>query len=169
LSADVPAELAEKYFTASQVLPYSEEASAAIARRLLHWVLAAKAGAGHGGLADQIRHAAASPALPAYLKEALELLVRLAKLEPDSPKSYRPDALVPVAEGEAEWLLDVLQTLFDFYYVQPARLRRKLNALAERITPPPPRTIETQAIGSSAPPGDMAAHGSAVEEAGDEN
>ena len=34
LSADVPAELASEYWTASQILPYSEEASAAISRSL---------------------------------------------------------------------------------------------------------------------------------------
>jgi len=35
LSDDVPADLAADYWTASQILPYSEEASAAISRRLL--------------------------------------------------------------------------------------------------------------------------------------
>ena len=46
LSEHVPAELAAEYWTASQVLPFSEEASAAMSRRLLQRVLSWKAGAG---------------------------------------------------------------------------------------------------------------------------
>jgi hypothetical protein len=62
--------------------------------------------------------------------------VRVAGLEPDSVKSFRPDALVAAADGEAEWLLDVLQGLVEFQYVQPARLRRKRYAIEERLAPP---------------------------------
>jgi hypothetical protein len=136
LSEDVPAELAAEYWTAAQVLVYSEEASAAISRRLLQRVLAARAGAGYGGLAEQIQRAVASPAMPDYLKEALETLAKVAKLESGTAKSYRCDALAPVSDGEAEWFLDVLKPLFEFYYVQPARLRRKRYAIEERIAPP---------------------------------
>jgi hypothetical protein len=135
LSSDVPEDLAAQYLAADQVLPYSEEASAAISRRLLHRVLASQACVGSGGLADQIHRALASPAMPDYLKEALETYVRIADLEPDTAKSYRPDALLPAAEGEAEWLQDVVQHLVDFYYVQPARLRRKRYAVEERMAP----------------------------------
>jgi hypothetical protein len=140
LSEDVPAKLASEYWAASQVLPYSEEASAAISRRLLQRVLATQAGAGYGGLAEQIRRAVASPTMPLYLKEALETLARIAGLEADQPKSFRCDALSPANEGEAEWLLDVLRPLFEFYYVQPARLRRKRYALEERLAPAAPAT-----------------------------
>lgn len=138
LSEDVPAELAAEYLAASQILAYSEQASAAISRRLLHKVLAAQSGAGYGGLADQIRRAVSSPALPPYLKEALQTYVQVVQLGSDSTRSYRPEALVPLAVGEADWLLDLLQPLFEFYYVQPAKLRRKQDALEERIAPPPP-------------------------------
>ena len=57
LSDDVPADYAAEYHTASQVIFYSSEASAAISRRSLHRFLATKVHAGHGGLADQIRQA----------------------------------------------------------------------------------------------------------------
>jgi hypothetical protein len=137
LSEDVPADLAAEYWTASQVLVYSEEASAAISRRLLQRVLTNQAGAGYGGLAEQIARAIASPTMPPYLKEGLETLVKVAGLEAGQPKSYRCDALLPVNEGEAEWLLDILKPLFEFYYVQPARLRRKRYAVEERLTPLP--------------------------------
>jgi hypothetical protein len=137
LSEDVPADMAAEYWTAAQVLPYSEEASAAISRRLLQRVLSAKAGAGYGGLADQIKRAVASPTMPDYLKAALTTLTRLAKLEAHHAKSYRCDALAPVNQGEAQWLLEVLKPLFEFYYVQPALVARMRRPIEERLTPPP--------------------------------
>ena len=137
LSDDVPADLAADYWAAAQVLPFSEEASAAISRRLLQRVLAAKAGAGYGGLADQIKRALASPSMPGYLKEALETLVKLAKLESHEAKSYRCDALAGVNEGEAKWLLEVLKPLFEFYYVQPALVARMRRPIEDRLSPPP--------------------------------
>lgn len=141
LSPDVPADFAADYHAACQVLFYSPEASAAISRRLLHRFLATQVHAGHGGLADQIRQAAISPALPAYLKQALQKLSRVAKLEPDSVKSLRPEAMSPVEPGEVEWLLDVLQPLFDLYFVQPARMQRKQDALEEKLAPPAPLVV----------------------------
>ena len=133
LSDEVPPEFANEYLAACQVVAYSPEASAALSRRLLHRFLSARTSAGSGGLAQQIEKAARSTELPPYLKEALRTLARVAKIEADSEKSKRPEALTPVEPGEAEWLLDVLQPLFELYFVQPARLQRRQNALEEKI------------------------------------
>jgi hypothetical protein len=135
LSDDVPAHYATEYHVAAQILSYSPEASAAVARRLLHRFLAEQVQAGSGGLAEQIRQTEGSPELPLYLEEALRTFSRVAKLEFGSGKSERPEALTPVEPGEAEWLLDILQPLFELYFVQPARLRRKQSALEEKIGP----------------------------------
>lgn len=145
LSAEVPPEYADEYHTACRVLPHSPEASAAISRRLLHRFLAAKTYAGHGGLADQIRQVVASPDLPPYLKQGLQVLARVAKLDPASPKSQHPEALTPAEPGEAEWLLDVLESLFEFYFVQPARMKQKQAALEEMLAPPPASSADSPA------------------------
>lgn len=133
LSEDVPADLAVEYHTAARILADSPEASAAISRRLLHRFLASYAGAGGGGLADQVRRAAASEEMPPYLRDALRTLSRVAGLDSDGNKSLHPEALTAPGPGEPEWLLDVLQSLFELYFVQPAHMRRKLDALEERI------------------------------------
>lgn len=135
LSDDVPAEFADEYLAAAQILCYSPEAAAAIGRRLLQRVLSDRVGLGAGALAGQISGTEGSPELPLYLEEALQAYARIAKLEPGGSKSLHPEALTPVEPGEAEWLLDVLQPLFELYFVQPARLRRKQAALEERIGP----------------------------------
>jgi hypothetical protein len=133
LAEDVPAELAAEYLAASQIIAYSPEASAAVSRRLLHRFLATHTGAGSGGLANQIEKVVRSTELPAYLKDALQTLSRIARLQPGSEKSRRPELLAPVEPGEAEWLLDVLHPLFELYFVQPARVQRQQNALEEKI------------------------------------
>lgn len=135
LSEYVPAELAAEYWTASQVLPFSEEASAAISRRLLQRVLSWKAGAGYGGLATQVERAIASPTMPEYLKEALATYAKLAKLEAHDVKSFRCDTLTRVNEGEALWLLELLKPLFEFYYVQPALVGLMRRPIEEKLTP----------------------------------
>ena len=155
LSDDVPAEFAAEYLAACQIISYSPEASAAISRRLLHRFLAAHTGAGSGGLAQQIDKAARSTELPPYLKDALHTLSRVAKISPDSEKSRRPEVLSPVEPGEAEWLLDVIQPLFELYFVQPARLQRQQDALEEKIgalaASEAPASLEDQAGGSAEP------------------
>jgi hypothetical protein len=135
LSDDIPRELEAEYRTAARILADSPEASAALSRRLLQRFLTTHVGACGGGLAEQVRRAADSERMPPYLSEALRTLSMVAKLESDANKSLRPEALTAVEPGEPEWLLDILQSLFDLYFVQPARLRRKLDALEERIGP----------------------------------
>jgi len=142
LSEDVPPEYADDYHVAAQILVYSPEASAAVGRRLLHRFLAEEAGAGSGELVDQIANTADSPELPGYLEEALRTYARLAKLEPGAGKSRQPEALTAVEPGEADWLLDVLQPLFELYFVQPAHLRRKQAALEERLHTSPTEPTE---------------------------
>jgi hypothetical protein len=135
LSEDVPSEFSAEYHTASRILADSPEASAAISRRLLHRFLASHVGAGGGGLAEQVRRAADSEQIPPYLDEALRALSRVAKFSSEGHKSLHPEALTAPEPEEPEWLLDVLQSLFELYFVQPARMRRRLDALEERIGP----------------------------------
>jgi hypothetical protein len=135
LSADIPAGLAAEYHTAAQVLAYSPEAAAAIGRRLLSGFLADYLDAGDDGLAEQIEAVLTSALLPPYLKDALATWADVAKLDPDQTKSALPQTLVAVEPGEAEWLLDVLDLLFELHFELPARMQRKVDALEEQIGP----------------------------------
>lgn len=48
-------------------------------------------------------------------------------------KSLSTGAIVDVEPGEAEWMLDVLEGLFDFYFVQPDILQKKKDALNKKL------------------------------------
>jgi hypothetical protein len=157
LSPDVPVDYADDYHAACQVYSYSPQSTAALGRRLLQHLLADKAGAGDGDLVDQIRHAVLGADMPGYLKQGLQMYSRLAKLDSAPSKSVHPEALARVEPGEAEWLLDVLQSMFDLYFVQPARLQRKQDSIEEMITPPSPAVSEEEPASAAAAGTDTAA------------
>ena len=48
-------------------------------------------------------------------------------------KDTNTGEIVEVEPGEAEWLLDVLEGLFDFYFVQPATATPKRDALNVKL------------------------------------
>jgi hypothetical protein len=48
-------------------------------------------------------------------------------------KSKSTGEVVDVEPGEAEWLLDVLEGLFGFYFVEPATLEQKRNELNAKL------------------------------------
>ena len=133
LSDDVPASLAADYHTAAQIIFYSSEASAALGRRLLHRFLGEYLGAQQVELGPRVRGVLTAAEVPPYLKQALRTLLHVAKLDDGSRKSLEPEALTPAEPGEADWLLDALQALFEHYFVQPARMQRKLSLLEEQV------------------------------------
>ena len=51
----------------------------------------------------------------------------------DSVGTRHTGEVIDVEPGEAEWLLDTLEGLFDFYFVQPAILERKRAALNKKL------------------------------------
>ena len=48
-------------------------------------------------------------------------------------KSEKTGEILSVESGEAELNLDVLEALFDFYFVQPTVVRKKKAALDEKL------------------------------------
>ena len=48
-------------------------------------------------------------------------------------KSAHTGEVIEVEPGEAEWLLETLEGFFDFYFVQPAKLEKKRDALNKKL------------------------------------
>jgi hypothetical protein len=99
----VPAPIASDYNEACLVLADSPKASAALARRCLQQLLRAAPALGHGG-------------------GALEW-----------PPGAGAADLVDVTPADAERMLDALVSMFDIYYVQPARLEEQRRAVKARL------------------------------------
>jgi hypothetical protein len=71
--------------------------------------------------------------LPSHLSGAIDAIRNIGNFAAHPIKSDSTGNIVDVEEGETEWILDVLEQLFDFYYVSPARTKAKKNALNAKL------------------------------------
>lgn len=133
----VPIEVPDPYkrdFTeACDVLDLSPKASAALSRRNLQAVLKDKAGTKKKDLADQITELIAIGHIPTHIQEGLDAVRNIGNFAAHPIKSTSTGEIVPVEPGEAEWNLDVLESLFDFYFVQPALTAKHRAALDAKL------------------------------------
>ena len=130
---EVPKEFAEDYIEAALVLADSPKASAALSRRCLQHVLREKAGVKHSDLAKEIDQVISGNLLPTHLAEAIDAIRSIGNFAAHPIKSTASGEVVSVEAGEAEWNLDVLDGLFDFYFVQPDLLKKRRAALNAKL------------------------------------
>lgn len=130
---EVPNELADDYKEACLVLTDSPKASAALSRRCLQNLLRDAAKVKHGDLANEIQQVLESNSLPTYIAEAIDAVRNIGNFAAHPMKSRTTGDIVPVEPEEASWNLDVLETLFDFYYVQPVQLQTKKKLLNQKL------------------------------------
>ena len=131
--AEVPPAIAEDYKEACLVLSDSPKASAALSRRCLQNVLRETAKVKLGDLFDEIQEVLDRGNLPSYIAEGLDAVRAIGNFGAHPIKSKHTGEVLPVEPGEAEWNLDILESLFDFYYVQPAILKAKKDALNTKL------------------------------------
>ena len=122
-SADpaVKGDLRTDYAEAAAVLSLSPQASAALSRRIVQHVLSDRDGYEKRNLSDQIGDFIDDAGNPSHLKENLDYLREIGNFASHPMKSTNTGEVLPVEPGEAEWALDVVDGLFDFYIVGPAR------------------------------------------------
>jgi len=133
VAKEVPDIFSDDYREACLVFSDSAKASSALSRRCLQNILREKAGIKKGNLSDEIQQVLDSKKLPSHLSEAIDAVRNIGNFAAHPIKSTNSGEIVEVELGEAEWLLDVLEGLFDFYFVQPAILQRKRAELNEKL------------------------------------
>jgi len=131
---DVPNHFADDYKEACLVLSDSPKASAALSRRCLQNLLREKAGVKQGNLADEIQQVLDSKQLPSWLAESIDAVRNTGNFAAHPMKSTHSGEILDVEPGEAEWNLDVLESLFDFYFVQPEILKKKQAELNKKLS-----------------------------------
>jgi len=115
------------------VLPDSAKASAALSRRCLQHLLREKASVKHQDLAKEIQEVLDSRTLPTYLADGLDAIRVIGNFAAHPIKAQSTGEIVPVEQGEAEWTLDVIEALFDFYFVQPDLILQKRAELNKKL------------------------------------
>lgn len=149
LSADVPEKFAADYREACIVLADSPKASAALSRRCLQNILREKAGVKKADLSNEIQQILDSNSLSSFIAEDLDAVRNIGNFAAHSIKSTNTGEIIEVEVGEAEWNLDVLEELFDFYFVQPEIARKKREALNKKLADagkPPMREPATATV-----------------------
>ncbi|TRZ90946.1 MAG: DUF4145 domain-containing protein [Methanosarcinales archaeon] len=124
---EVPAHIVSDYNEAALIFGLSPKASAAISRRCLQTVLGEAGGTKAKDLSKQIDEVLSK--LPSHIAESIDAVRNIGNFAAHPQKSQSSGTILDVEPGEAEWTLDVLDTLFDFYYVQPQKLQQKRAAL----------------------------------------
>lgn len=136
LSEDVPPAIAEDYQQAALVLSDSPKASAALSRRCLQAVLT---GAGYlqKDLAKQIdavlSETDSRKALPSGVHSILDAIRNFGNFSAHPITDQTTLQVVDVEDHEAEYCLDILDAIFDHYYVKPAEAARRKAALNAKL------------------------------------
>jgi hypothetical protein len=128
---EVPENITRDYNEAALVLPFSPKASAALSRRCLQTLLRNAGGTKSKDLDKQIDEVL--PHLPAYIGENLDAVRHIGNFAAHEQKSTTTGVVLDVEPGEAEWNLDILEALFDFYYVKPEVERKKREEINKKL------------------------------------
>ena len=122
---EVPPEFTEDYREACLILAESPKASAALSRRCLQLILHEKAGVNENNLKREIDKVISTGNLTAEIADSLHTLREIGNFAAHPEHHQGTGEIVPVEPGEAEWCLEVIEMLFDFYFVRPANIEKR--------------------------------------------
>ena len=126
---EVPNKFAEDYKEACLVLYDSPKASAALSRRCLQLILRDELGVREGNLYSEIQEVVGRTGVPSYLSETLDHVRKIGNFAAHANKNNATGEIVPVEQIEAEWCLELIEELYDFCFVAPARARQRHQAI----------------------------------------
>ena len=128
----VPNAVAQDFNEACLVFNDSPQASAALSRRCLQHLLIERGVSKSDNLSTAIDDALSSHP-PTHIAENLDAIRNIGNFAAHPQKSKNSGEILPVEPHEAEWNLDVLEMLFDFYYVQPAKSAARREVLNKKL------------------------------------
>jgi hypothetical protein len=131
---EVPKTFAEDYDEACLILDDSPKASAALSRRLLQRVLHEHFKIKERDLSTEIKKFLSEHNPPAYVADPLDAVRNVGNFAAHPIKDANTGQIVDVEPGEADWLIEVLDLLFDYCFVQPERQNQRKAALNAKLT-----------------------------------
>lgn len=133
---EVPPDIAKDYIESCNVLPISAKASAALSRRCLQNMLHA-GGYRARDLAKEIDLLLNEPdpkkALPHRLRETVDAIRNFGNFSAHPIDDKTTLQVIDVEPHEAEWCLEVIEELFEHFYVGPAAAKAKKDALNAKL------------------------------------
>jgi len=132
-SEHIPKEFYDDYFEAFKVISISPKASAAINRRLLQKILHEKYKIKKRNLSDEIIEFISIEGIPSHITDAIDAIRQIGNFASHPIKDMNTGEIVDIEQGEAEWLLEVIEALFDFSFIQPKKLEIRRNELNRKL------------------------------------
>lgn len=134
LGAEIPSAYVSEYREALVVLSDSPKASAAISRRLLQRLIREVIGVQkQGDLSSEIDQVLASHKLPSDVADSIDAIRNVGNFAAHPIKSTNTGEIVDVEPGEAEWLIDVIEDLFDALFSRPELQKKRMAALDAKL------------------------------------
>ena len=133
LDKAVPNDFASLYVEACNTLESSPRASAALSRHCLQHILRECAKVKPGSLDSEIQQILDAKTVPSHITESLDAVRTIGNFAAHPIKSTSSGQVVDVETEETEWNLDTVLSLFDFYFVQPARTASRRAALNQKL------------------------------------
>ncbi len=130
-STDVPKDYSVDYCEACDVLNVSPKASAALSRRCLQLFIQNELLISHNNLNREIDEVIDKNIFPSHISDLMHSLQWLGNFGAHPLKNTNTGLIIDVDLGEAELCLEILEAIFDFYYVLPkknADRKAKINA-----------------------------------------
>jgi hypothetical protein len=129
----VPETYRQEFQEAHGTLTISPKASAALSRRCLQRVIRDLEGISHRSLFEEIDVLLKRNTLPRYLAEDLDSIRQIGNFAAHPVIERESGEIIEVEPGEAEWNLQVLRALLEFYFVDRARSEERRAALNEKL------------------------------------
>ncbi len=133
LDEEVPELYRESFNQAAAVLSLSPMASAAISRRCLQHLLRQEFGIEKRSLAQEIDEFIQLQNVPSFISDAVDAVRNIGNFAAHPLKDTNTGEIVEVEPGEADWLLEVLESLYDFVFIQPKRLAQRKESLNKKL------------------------------------
>ncbi|MBP7174139.1 MAG: DUF4145 domain-containing protein [Cloacibacterium sp.] len=129
----IPEKYLEDYNEAKEVITISPKASAALSRRLLQLILRDEYKIKEKSLSQEIGKFILLPGIPSHITDAVDAIRNIGNLAAHPEKESNTGNIVGIEPGEAEWLIEVIEALFDFTFIQPYKLETRRNELNEKL------------------------------------
>ena len=132
----VPDEFKNDYLEACEILLVSPRSSATLSRRILEAVLGEQ-GYRQSKISERIEAArnesVPDKKLPTVLLTIIDVVRQFGNFSAHQKKSVLTFQIIEVEPGEAELCLEIVEGLFEHYYVRPAIEREKVEKINQKL------------------------------------
>lgn len=135
ISKEVPQKYRDIFNESNSVLSVSPKASATLSRRLLQQILRDeyKINPPKKDLSLEIDEFIKRTDIPSEIKQSVDAIRNIGNFAAHPLKYQSTGEIADVEAGEADWLLDVLEALFDVTFVQPALAKLRKDNLNSKL------------------------------------